>query len=169
METEEENQLPFLDVLVQSKEGMQPDYIGVPKEDPRRSLPPLAVGHITIHRSRLVRCPASKEGKTGLHRRSYRGITTFVQCFPGQWKPHMVTDGVLKKRRSPKESEDDEQRVLVLPYIKGLSKKIRLACRPLSTYQDSVQVFHNPKKPTNSCQDSNTPLRTEGHGVPGPL
>ena len=69
METEEENQLPFLDVLVQSKEGMQPDYIGVPKEDPRRSLPPLAVGHTTIHRSRLVRCPALRRAKrvcTGL-------------------------------------------------------------------------------------------------------
>ena len=39
-----------------------------------------------------------------------------------------------KRRRAPTttNAEDGDQRLLVLPYIKGLSEKIRLVCRPLN-------------------------------------
>ena len=47
--------------------------------------------------------------------------------------PHAVTAGVLsKKRRAPitTSTEVDEQKLLVLPYIKGLSEKVRLGLPP---------------------------------------
>ena len=64
------------------------------------------------------------------------GLTEVLQhlsgAFQGNGYPRKVIHGVLKKHGSSKETKDDEQRMLVLPYIKGLNEKIRLACRPLS-------------------------------------
>ena len=57
------------------------------------------------------------------------------RVFQANGYPHAITAGVFdKKRRAPPSTstEDDEQKLLVLPYVKGLSKKVRLVCRPLN-------------------------------------
>ena len=41
-------------------------------------------------------------------------------------EPHAVTAGALPS------AQENEQKLLVLPYVKGISKKIRLVCRPLN-------------------------------------
>ena len=127
METEEENQLPFLDMLVKRNENTLTTSVFRKKIHTDWYLHFRSYHHPQVKR---VWYPVlSQEVCTGDDHKEE--LNHLSRVFQANGYPHAVTAGV--RRAHPLTSvEDDEQRLLVLPYIKGLSEKIRLVCRPLN-------------------------------------
>ena len=115
METEEENQLPFLDVLVKRNENTLTTSVFRKKTHTDRYL------HFRSHHHPQVK-------------------TSVVSCLKSRAERVCTGDGLKEElnhlsrvfQANGYPQEDDEQRLLVLPHIKGLSEKIRLVCRPLN-------------------------------------
>ena len=83
-----------------------------------------------------------------------------MQCLLSQRVPTQ-DDGVIKKHRIPNQTETDEQMRLVLPYSKGLSEKICMACRPLSV----LTVFKSSTTLRNLFTHVMTPTAPEERKV----
>ena len=134
METEEENQLPFLDVLVKRNENTLTTSVFRKKTHTDRYLHFRSHHHPQVKTS-VVSCLKSRAERVCTGDGLKEELNHLSRVFQANGYPHAVTAGVLNKRRRahpPTSVEDDEQRLLVLPYIKGLSEKIRLVCRPLN-------------------------------------
>ena len=81
------------------------------------------------HHPQVKAQSASRGGQNPFAQRAYlRNCNTCLMPSKSMGRSQTVTDGVFMKRRHPKKTERSEQRMLVLPYIKGLSKKISLIC-----------------------------------------
>ena len=170
MKIEEENQLPFLDVLVKRNENTLTTSEFCKKTHTGRYLHFRSHHHPQIKTS-VVSCLKSRAERVCAGDGLEEELNHLSRVFQVNGYPHAVTAGVLsKKRRAPitTSTEVDEQKLLVLPYIKGLSEKVRLVCRPLNikTAFRSSSTF---KKPPHSRQGSNSPRGTKVCGVPYPL
>ena len=67
-------------------------------------------------------------------RRPQGKLNNLSRVFQANGYPHAVTAGILNKKWSPPptSTEDNDQKLLVLPNVKGLSEKIRLVRCPLN-------------------------------------
>ena len=95
---------------------------GVSQKDPHKSVPPFSVTPPSTGQGRCDILPQRRAEQVyteGLSKEPSKIMDTHTNSL-------MV--GVLKKHRSPNETKSDEQRMLVLQYIKRLSKKIHMAC-----------------------------------------
>ena len=133
MEIEEENRLPFLDVLVKRNENTLTTSVFRKKTHTDRYLHFRSHHHPQVKTS-VVSCLKSRAERVCTGDGLKEELNHLSSVFQANGYPHAVTAGVLNKKRRcpPTSAEDDEQKMLVLPYVKGLSEKIRLVCRPLN-------------------------------------
>ena len=134
MEIEEENQLPFLDVLVKRNENTLTTSVFRKKTHTDRYLHFRSHHHPQVKTS-VVSCLKSRAERVCAGDSLKKELNHLSRVFQANGYPHAVTAGVFdKKRRAPPSTstEDNEQKLLVLPYVKGLSEKVRLVCRPLN-------------------------------------
>ena len=156
MEMEEENQLPFLDVLVKWNENTLTTSVFRKKTHTDWYLHFRSHHHPQVKTS-VVSCLKSRAERVCAEDSLKEELNHLSRVFQANGYLHAVTAGVLdKKQRAPPSTstEDDEQKLLVLPYVKGLSEKVRLVCRPLNiktAYRSSLTLRSLPthvKAPT---------------------
>ena len=134
MEIEEENQLPFLGVLVKRNENTLTTSVFRKKTHTGWYL------HFWSHhypqiKTSVISCLKSRAERVCTGGGLKEELNHLSRVFQANGYPHAVTSGVLSKKRRPPittSTEIDGQKLLVLPYIKGLSEKVRLVCHPLN-------------------------------------
>ena len=133
METEEDNQLPFLDLLVSKNEDTLTTSVFRKKTHTDRYLyfwshhhPQVKTSVVSCLKMRAEWVCSGVGHKKELHHLS--------NVFRANAHPCTVTAGVLNKTHghSSTHTEDDGQKMLVWPYIEGLSERIRQVCWSLN-------------------------------------
>ncbi|MDA8031702.1 MAG: reverse transcriptase domain-containing protein, partial [Alphaproteobacteria bacterium] len=133
MEVEEENQLPFLDVLVRRNGDSLSTSVYRKKTHTDRYVHFRSHHHPQVKTS-VVSCLKSRAEQLCTGDGLAEELNHLSRVFQANGYPHAVTAGALNKRRRrpPTRTEDETQKMLVLPYVKGLSERIRLVCRSLN-------------------------------------
>ena len=133
MEVEEENQLPFLDVLVRRIRDTLSTSVYWKKTHTDRYLHFRSHHHSQVKTS-VVSCLKSKAERLCTGDGRTEELNHLSRVFQANGYPHAIMAGVFNKSRRcpPTCTEDETQKMLVLPYVKGLSKRIRLVCRSLN-------------------------------------
>ena len=162
MEIEEENQLPFLDVLVKRNKNTLTTSVFCKKTHTNRYLHFRSHHHPHIKTS-VVSCLKVK-GRTGVRRRRSQGRTeSSVKGVPGERIPTCsYSRGTQQEMKSPHLHKHRGRWREVAGAVLRLSEKVCLVCRHLNI----KTAFRSSLKPPHSCQGSNSPRGTKVCGVP---
>ena len=125
MEIEEENQLPFLDVLVKRNENTLTTLVFRKKTHTGWYL------HFRSHhypqiKTSVISCLKSRAERVCTGDGLKEELNHLSRVFQASGHPHAVTAGVLSKKRRPPittSTEIDGQKLLALPYIKLRSQR----------------------------------------------